>query len=81
MKANNQGAIALMKDNKFHSQTKHTDLHYHFIHETVKNGKVKMEYIFSADNITNIFMKSLAKPKFKHFVKLLGLAIMKESGS
>ena len=29
--ANNQGAIALVKDNKFHLRTKHIDLHYHFI--------------------------------------------------
>ena len=27
----NQGAIALAKDNKFHSWTKHIDLRYHFI--------------------------------------------------
>jgi len=31
----NQGAIALAKDNRFHSRTKHIDLRYHFIHETV----------------------------------------------
>ena len=81
MKANNQGAMALAKDNKFYSWTKHIDLHYHLIHKTVENGKVKMGYILSADNVANIFTKPLAKPKFKHFVKLLGLEIMKESGS
>ena len=80
LKADNQGAIALTKDNKFHLWTKHIDLRYHFICETVENGKVKMEYIPSADNITNIFMKPLAEPKFKCFVELLGLVMMKESG-
>ena len=27
----NQGAIALSKDNKFHAHTKHIDIRYHFI--------------------------------------------------
>ena len=27
----NQGAIVLSKDNKFHAQTKHIDIQYHFI--------------------------------------------------
>ena len=36
---NNQGAITLLKDNKFHSRTKHIDLHYHFIREAVDEGR------------------------------------------
>ena len=39
-----------------------------------------MEYIPSANDIADIFMKPLAKPKFKRFVELLGLVMMKESG-
>ena len=31
----NQGAIALSKDNKFHARTKHIDICYHFIRECV----------------------------------------------
>jgi hypothetical protein len=36
--ADNQGVIALAKDNKFHSQTKHINLRYHFVHEAVEKG-------------------------------------------
>jgi hypothetical protein len=75
----NQGAIALAKDNKFHSRTKHIDLRYHFIHEVVEDGKVKMKYIPTAENFSDIFTKALAKPKFTQFVGMLGLAMMKES--
>ena len=74
----NQGAIALAKDNKFHTRTKHIDLRYHFIHEAVKKKQVIMKYIPTTDNVADIFTKALAKPKYIHFVKLLGLAIMKE---
>ena len=39
----NQGAISLAKDNKFHAWTKHIDLQYHFIHEAVEDGKIEMK--------------------------------------
>ena len=72
----NQKAIALAKDNKFHARMKHIDLRYHFIREAVEDGKVKMEYIPTADNVADIFMKALPKPRFQQFVASLGLAMM-----
>ena len=74
----NQSAIVLARDNKFHSHTKHIDLHYHFIHEAVEDEQIKMEYILTVDNIADIFMKALPKLKFTEFVGKLGLAIMRE---
>ena len=41
----NQGAIALVRDNKLHSHTKHIDLRYHFICEVVNEGKIELKYI------------------------------------
>jgi hypothetical protein len=75
----NQGAITLAKDNKFHSWTKHIDLRYYFIHEVVEDEKVEMKYIPTAENVSDIFTKALAKLKFTQFVGMLGLAMMKES--
>ena len=40
LNCNNQGAITLAKDNKFHVCTKHIDVHYHFICKAVEDGKV-----------------------------------------
>ena len=77
IKADNQGAIALAKDNKFYTRTKHIDLHYHFVCEVVEDGKIKMEYIPTSENMADIFTKALAKPKFQEFVGMLSLAIMK----
>ena len=69
----NQGAIVLAKDNKFHVRTKHIDLQYHFIHEAVKDGKIQVKYIPMDDNVSDIFTKPLPRPKFAKFVELLGL--------
>jgi hypothetical protein len=69
----NQGAIALAKDNKFHARTKHIDIRYHFIREAVEDGSINMQYIPTNDNIADIFTKPLAKAKFERFVEMLGL--------
>jgi hypothetical protein len=79
MMADNQGAISLAKDNKFHAHTKHIDLQYHFIHEAVEDKKIKMKYAPTSENITDIFTKVLPKLKFAEFVQKLGLAMMKET--
>jgi hypothetical protein len=62
--ADNQRAIALAKDNKFHTITKHINLQYHFICEAVESKKVVMKYIPTSENVANIFIKPLPKPKF-----------------
>ena len=74
----NQGAIALSKDNKFHSRMKHIDLRYHFIREAIDEGKINVEYIPTAENITDVFTKALARLKFEVFIEMLGLGGIKE---
>ena len=78
MNCDNQGSIALAKDNKFHSRTKHIDLRYHFIREAVEDKKIYVKYIPTADNVADIFTKALAKPKFLSFVEKLGLRALRE---
>ena len=61
----NQGAITLVKDNKFHMCTKHIDVQYHFVHEVVEDAKVAIQYILTNDNISDVFTKPLVKAKFQ----------------
>ena len=74
----NQGAMLLVKDNKFHSHTKYIDLRYYFVYEAVNKGKIELKYIPSSKNVTNIFTKSLARPKPKELVPRLGLGVVRE---
>ena len=73
-------AIALSKDNKFHSRAKHIDLRHHFIREAVDEGKINVQYIPTAENVSDIFTKALPRPKFKFFIEKLGLALVMEEG-
>jgi hypothetical protein len=69
----NQGAIRLSKDSTFHARTKHIDIHFHFIRQTVSSGNISLKYCPTADMIADIFTKSLAHVKFIKFRELLGL--------
>ena len=73
LNCDNQGVIALAKDNKFHMRTKHIDVRYHFIRKVVEDGKVAVQYIPTGDNVSDIFTKPLAKAKFRELAELLGL--------
>ena len=54
---------------------KHIDIWYHFICKVVKDSKVKVNYVPTEENISDIFTKPLAKSKFSAFVRMLGLAV------
>jgi len=69
----NQGAIRLSKDSTFHGRTKHIDVHFHFIRQTITNGHIELKYCPTDEMIADIFTKSLARVKFEKFRILLGL--------
>jgi hypothetical protein len=70
----NQGAIHLSKDSTFHAQTKHIDIHFHFIQQTVSSGHIILKYCPTNEMIADIFTKLLPHIKFQKFRDLLGLA-------
>jgi hypothetical protein len=69
----NQGTIRLSKDATFHGRTKHIDVHFHFIRQTVSQGHINLIYCPTDDMIADTFTKSLARFKFEKFRKLLGV--------
>jgi hypothetical protein len=69
----NQGAIRLSKDATFHGRTKHIDVHFHFIRQTITSGHITMQYCPTDDMIADIFTKSLGRIKYEKFRTLLGV--------
>jgi hypothetical protein len=61
----NQSAIAISENDKFHNRTKHIDIRHHFIREALKNKEVELKWIESKEQDTDILTKSLAKPLFE----------------
>jgi hypothetical protein len=61
----NNGAIALSFDQAFHARVKHVDVRYHFICEQVEAKQITVRCVPSAENVSDIFTKPLARPLFE----------------
>ena len=70
---NNQAAIALTSNGKFHSHTKHINLHYHFVCSHIKDGMFTLQYCPMDDNIADAFTKALAHPHLQKLCSLMSL--------
>jgi len=55
----NIGAIYLTKNATTGSRTKHVDTRYHFVREYVEDGIIKVVFVRSEDNHSDIFTKNL----------------------
>ena len=71
--SDNQSTIALAKDHQYHAHTKHIDVHFHFIHWVVNDGKLRLIFCPTDDMVANTLTKALPSPKVKHFAAELGL--------
>lgn len=76
----NQGALALIKNPRNHSRTKHIAFRYHHIREAAENGDIKIEYCPTEEMTANLMTKSLGRIKHERFVRKLGMDI-RSSGS
>jgi hypothetical protein len=69
----NQAAIHLATDDNYHTRTKHIDIHFHFIRQTITNGHIDIKYCPTEDMTADILTKAL--PKFKVALHSLTLGI------
>ena len=61
----NQSAIAVSENGVKGERTKHVDVKYHFVTETVERGAVKLRWVPTAQQQADIFTKALAAPVFE----------------
>ncbi|GJV80978.1 retrotransposon protein, putative, ty1-copia subclass [Tanacetum coccineum] len=69
----NQSAIHLSRNAMFHERMKHINVRYHFIREIVESKEIGVAKIGTKDNATNAFTKVVPGPKFKYYMKILGV--------
>ena len=69
----NQGAIELAKNAKFHNRTKHIDICHHFVRERVLSNEIRVIYCPSEDMTADIMTKGLPKCTFEKLRNLLGV--------
>jgi hypothetical protein len=67
----NQSAIAVSQNGVKGERTKHVDVKYHFITETIEQGSVKLQWVPTTQQQADIFTKALAAPVFLQLRKHL----------
>jgi hypothetical protein len=61
----NQSAIAVSNNGVKGERTKHVDVKYHFVTETVERGSIKLVWVPTTQQQADIFTKALAAPVFQ----------------
>lgn len=61
----NQSALAVSKNGIKGERTKHVDVKYHFVTETVERGDVQLKWVPSSEQHADIFTKALPVPVFE----------------
>jgi hypothetical protein len=69
----NQGAIALAKDPKFHPRTKHIAIQHHWVREKIAEQAIDLEYVQTSKQVADGLTKALPKDSFEAFRDALGL--------
>jgi hypothetical protein len=70
----NQSCIKLTKNPVFHDRSKHIDMRYHYIRDLVQRKIVKLQYIATSEQGTDILTKPLTSRQFVQLRGKLGVA-------
>ena len=57
----------------FPDKSKHIEIKFHYIRDMVQRGLMKLQYVATEEQITNVLTKPLARVKFVYFRERLGV--------
>jgi hypothetical protein len=57
----------------FHDESKHIEIRYHFIHDMMQRGAIKLQYVDTDEQVVDVLTKPLSRVKFEHFRDNLGI--------
>lgn len=69
----NTSSINLAKNAAYHDRTKHIDVRYHHLRDSIERKKIEVEFVSTNENIADALTKSLNGPKTKQFANDMGL--------
>jgi len=78
---NNQGPIFIRSNPVQEQWTKHIDIHYHYIHECIEDGKVSAYFVPGNENLADMFTKNLGAIDFLCFRKHLRIKFLDDKSS
>ena len=81
MMEDNQGTIAMARNPVSHARTKHIDIRYHYVRETVQKKVISLNYCPSENMTADILTKPLTRGRFESLRSLMGMDTCELSGS
>ena len=69
----NQSAIAIARNPKFHDQTKHIEIQYHFLRQQYESKALELTYVPTGDQVADVLTKALAQEKHQRFTANMGM--------
>jgi hypothetical protein len=69
----NQSTIHIAKNSSFHSRSKHIDVRYHWIRDTLNDKLLALEKIHTDDNGSDMLTKALAREKLEICRSIAGM--------
>ena len=71
----NQSSINLSKNIMVHDNSKHVEIGYHYIHDMVQKGVLKLQYV-AIDKIVDVLINPPLRVIFEYFMDKLGVFYM-----
>ena len=69
----NKSAISLAKNPVAHGRSKHIETRFHYLRDQVYNGRLRLDFCRSADQLVDILTKPLKKERFEDLRRKMGL--------
>ena len=69
----NQGATAIAKNPIAHARTKHIDIQFHYVQETIEECIIEIEYCPTDVMIADLLTKPVSKERFERLRQMMGL--------
>lgn len=70
----NRATLHMAVNSADSSRTKHIDIPYHYLRESVSKGVVQPTFVPTHENVADMFTKALDRVKFAKFRKAIGMA-------
>jgi hypothetical protein len=68
VRCDNVGAIFMAENSSSGIRTRHIDTRYHFVHENVEDGLIKIDFVKSRTNDADMFKKNVGKEAYEKHV-------------
>jgi hypothetical protein len=65
----NQASLAIASDPMSHRRTKHIDVRYHYVRQLIAFGKMRVDYVPTADMLADVLTKLLPLPAFTRCIQ------------